>query len=421
MESDYRIYVGIDWASEAHQACVLHHERGIVAERSFAHAGKAIVEFAQWLSGLTDDPGQVAIAIEIPRGAVVETLVEQGFHVYAINPKQLDRFRDRYSVGGAKDDRRDAFVLADSLRTDQPCFRRVELDDPQVIQLRELSRVDEDLQREGNQLANRLRDQLHRFYVQALQLCPAADEPWLWTLLELAPSPSVAQRLRPKRVERLLRAHRIRRLKADDVVSALRVPALQVAPGVVEAATEHIALLLRRLRLVHSQRQRCGARIEALLDELRAAGEEDDKPGEHSDVAILRSLPGVGRIVAATIIAEAGAALTERNYDALRAHAGIAPITKQSGKHRTVLMRYACNGRLRHALYHCARVAVMGDLPSKTYYTAQRQRGHTHGRALRAVADRLLRILVAMLTTRTLFDCTKARPPQLSSPSEKVA
>jgi len=86
VESDYRIYVGIDWASEAHQACVLNHERGIVTERSFAHAGNAIVEFAQWLSGLTDDPGQVAIAIEIPRGTVVETLVERGFHVYAINP-----------------------------------------------------------------------------------------------------------------------------------------------------------------------------------------------------------------------------------------------------------------------------------------------------------------------------------------------
>jgi len=84
-------------------------------------------------------------------------------------------------------------------------------------------------------------------------------------------------------------------------------------------------------------------------------------------------------------------------------------------------MRYACNGRLRHALYHCARVAVIRDLPSKTYYTAQRQRGHSHGRALRAVADRLLRILVAMLTTRTLFDCSKVRPPQVSNRSEKVA
>jgi transposase len=205
VESDYRIYVGIDWASEAHRACVLDRERLIVAERSFAHAGNAVAEFAQWLRELTADSQQVAVAIEVPRGAVVETLVERGFHVYAINPKQLDRFRDRYSVSGAKDDRRDAFVLADSLRTDQTCFRRVSLDDPLVIQLRELSRADEELQREANQLANRLREQLHRFYVQTLKLCPSADEPWLWTLLELAPSPSIAQRLRPMRVERLLR------------------------------------------------------------------------------------------------------------------------------------------------------------------------------------------------------------------------
>ena len=160
------------------------------------------------------------------------------------------------------------------------------LDDPRVIQLRELSRVDEDLQREGNQLANRLREQLHRFYVQALKLCPSTDEPWLWTLLELAPSPSVARRLRPKRVERLLHAHRIRRLSAEEVASALQAPALTVAPGVVDAATEHIALLLPRLRLVHSQRQRCGARIEALLDELQAADEDDDKP---RSTATLRS------------------------------------------------------------------------------------------------------------------------------------
>ncbi len=421
MEGTYRIFVGIDWGSETHQACVLDYERRIVAERSFAHAGNAIAEFAGWLNGLVAAPEHLAVAIEIPRGAVVETLVERGFHVYAINPKQLDRFRDRYSVGGAKDDRRDAFVLGDSLRTDQPCFRRVMLDDPLVIQLRELSRIDEDLQREGNQLANRLRDQLNRYFVQTLKLCPSADEPWLWTLLELAPSPIVAQRLRPKRVERLLREHRIRRLSTEDVVSALQAPALEVAPGVVEAAVEHVALLLPRLRLIHNQRRRCGARIEALLDELQAADEEDDQRPEHSDVAILRSLPGVGRLVAATIIAEAGAALSERDYAALRAHAGIAPITKQSGKHRMVQMRYACKSRLRHALYHCARVAVIRDLPSKSYYTALRRRGHTHGRALRTVADRLLRILIAMLTNGTLFDASKARTTQLDTIAEKVA
>jgi transposase len=366
-------------------------------------------------------PDKIAIAIEIPRGAVVETLVERGFHVYALNPKQLDRFRDRHTVAGAKDDRRDAFVLGDSLRTDRACFRRVRLDDPLVIRLRELSRVDEDLRREGNQLANRLREQLHRFYAQALQLCPSADEPWLWALLELAPSPSVARRLRPQRVERLLREHRIRRLSAPDVVAALRAPALQVAPGVVEAATEHIALLLPRLRLVHTQRQRCGLRLEALLDELQATQDDDDEQREHRDVEILRSLPGVGRVVAATVLAEASGALAERDYRGLRAHAGIAPITKQSGKRCIVLMRHACNGRLRNALYHWARVAAMCDPPSTIYYAALRQRGHSHGRALRGVADRLLRILIAMLNSGTLFDPSKTRPPQAGAPSEEVA
>jgi transposase len=282
VDDEYRIYIGIDWATEAHQACVLDRTGRVLAERSFAHTGEAIAGFAQWLHGVAEgDPARAAIAIEVPRGAVVETLIEHGFHLYAINPKQLDRFRDRHSVAGAKDDRRDAFVLSDSLRTDRARFRRIRLDDPLVIQLRELSRVDEDLGREINRLTNRLREQLHRFYVQALKVCPSADEPWLWALLELAPSPAAGSRLQRKPIERLLRQHRIRRLNAQDVLGALRAPALQVAPGVVEAATEHIALLLPRLRLVHTQRQRCSARLDVLLDKLAAGNEHGGQQREH--------------------------------------------------------------------------------------------------------------------------------------------
>ena len=84
-------------------------------------------------------------------------------------------------------------------------------------------------------------------------------------------------------------------------------------------------------------------------------------------------------------------------------------------------MRHACNGRLRNALYHWARVAAMCDLPSKTYYAALRRRGHTHGRALRSIADRLLRILIAMLNSGTLFDSSKAGPPELPLLPERVA
>ena len=70
------------------------------------------------------------MAIEVPHGPVVDTLIDRGFVVYAINPKQLDRLRDRFSVAGAKDDRRDAYVLGDGVRTDRRLFRRVHVADP---------------------------------------------------------------------------------------------------------------------------------------------------------------------------------------------------------------------------------------------------------------------------------------------------
>jgi hypothetical protein len=140
-EDDYGWFVGIDWATDAHEVCILTPSREPVTQRKVEHNGPAIAGFLDQLMRLCEGKAaRVAIAIEIPRGAVVESLVERGFHIYAINPKQLDRFRDRHTVAGAKDDRRDAFVLADSLRTDRPAFRQVRVDDPLVIQLREMSR-----------------------------------------------------------------------------------------------------------------------------------------------------------------------------------------------------------------------------------------------------------------------------------------
>ena len=399
--------------------CVIDADRQVLERRSVEHSGSAIAQFVEWLTRISDgDPSTTAVAIETPRGAIVEVLVERGFHVYAVNPKQLDRFRDRHTVTGAKDDRRDAFVLADSLRTDQPCFRRVLVDDPLILQIRELSRIDEDLRHEANRLQNRLREQLHRFFPQMLRLSPAADEPWLWALLELAPTPAAAARLRKVSVLKLLRSHRIRRVSAEEVLNELKAPALQVAPGAVEAASAHIALLLPRLRLVHDQRADCGRHIEALLDRLAPTGDAEGQRREHRDVQILRSLPGVGRVVAATMLAEASQPLAERNYHALRAHGGIAPVTKQSGKRARVMMRHGCDGRLRNAFY---RVSTQVAPHARAQYAVLRQRGHTHGRALRSVADRLLRILVAMLKSATLYDPNRPRRVPTGAPSPVIA
>jgi transposase len=401
----YRFYVGIDWATEAHRIVILDADRRPLDERTVRHEAEALASFARWLTeevaaGAASD---IAVALEVPRGAVVDVLLARGIHVFALNPKQADRFRDRYTVAGAKDDRRDAQVLAAALATDQPAFRRLAPEHPLLIELRELSRLEDDLRAELGRLTNRLREQLHRYFPQLLQLVPAADEPWLWALLTRAPTPSVAQQLPRATLHRLLTRHRIRRVDADALRALLRTPALAVAPGTVPAAQRHLAVLLPRLRLVHEQQAECARLIEGLLDRL---GDSQ----EHRDVPILRSVVGVGRVVAATMLAEASRLLAARDYHGLRAQSGVAPVTRQSGRRTVVVMRHACNPRLRSATYHWGQAAARHDPASRAHYARLRARGHSHGRAVRGIVDRLLRVLIAMLTAGTVYDPTRRRP-----------
>ena len=403
LSSGYSYRVGIDWGSQQHQVCIADRE-GRRTEATVPHTSSGLAALVATLAALSPGaPEQIAVAIEVPRGPVVETLLERGVHVFALNPKQLDRFRDRHTVAGAKDDRRDAWVLADSLRTDQPSFRQVHLDDPLIIELRELSRLDDDLREELSRLSNRLREQLQRFCPDLLAVCPAADEPWFWALLDL----TLARRPKPpaiKAVSAVLKVHRIRRLTAETVHAAVQVPPLRVAPGTIDAACAHIAVLLPRLRLAHDQRHRTvGTRLDAVL----AALAQEEVVGEHRDVTILRSLPGVGRLVAATVLAEAARPLADRDYQTLRTQAGAAPVTRQSGKKAAVSMRWACNGRLRTALYHWARVSVQSDAHCRAHYDELRRRGHEHARALRGVIDRLLAVLMAMLTNHELYNADR--------------
>jgi transposase len=403
----YEWFVGIDWGSQRHQVCVLDRDRRRVGERAIDHDGASLAQLAAWLWTLSaGQPQRVAVAIEVPRGAIVEGLLERGFHVFALNPKQLDRFRDRHSVAGAKDDRRDAFVLADAVRTDQPSFRRLQLDEPQLLRLRELSRAEETLLEDFRRSANRLQDQLHRFYPQMLQLCAAADASWLWDLLDLAPTPAHAALLSEEPVQRVLKAHRIRRVTAQEVLTCLQAPALPVAPGAAEAAQAHCEFLLPCLRVLAEQLQACSHQVSALL---RTLAEEPGESEGPSDVAIVLSLPGVGRKITAWLFAEAAQPLAERDSQVLRTHGGVAPVTKQSGKRRLVVMRHGCNPRLRNALYHMARVAMQRNAHFSSVYAALRAKGQRHGQAIRNIGDRLLRILMAMLRDRTCYDASRMR------------
>ena len=408
MDDNFEWFAGIDWATEAHQVCLVDALGAILGERSFAHSGSGLAKLCDWLVKTSGAPPQaIAVSIEVPHGAVVDTLLEQGFAVHAVNPKQLDRFRDRFTVAGAKDDRRDAHVLASALRTDRHCFRRLETSDPVVIELREWSRMAEDLGQERVRLANRVREQLRRYYPQALDLGDDVAADGFLALWHKVPTPEAARHSRKTTVAKILKAHRIRRIDAATVLAILRQKVLTVAPGTTEAACAHIGAVAERLRLVNRQIKQAHRRLDALCNELSISKEGDDTPGqmgEQRDVDILRSLPGVGRIVLATLLAEASRPLRDRDYHALRTLSGIAPITRRSGKRCLVVMRRACHMRLRNALYHWSRVAIQHDPTSRSRYAALRARGHSHARALRSVGDRLLAVACAMLTNQTPFN-----------------
>jgi len=290
-ESTFLFFVGVDLGSERHQVQVIDAQGQELAGRSVEHGGAGVRELLDWLAQVTQgaDAERVAIALEVPRGAIIDALLERRYSVFSINPKQLDRFRDRFSVAGAKDDRRDARVLAHSLRTDGAHFRRLHSDDPRIVRIRELSRGEEALGQDLRRHANQLWSFLQRYFPAVLRLCSGADEPWAWALLRRCRAlPSRAARLRPDTERDLLRQHRIRRLSAEQVCEALRQP-LPLAQGVEAALAEQMLLLLPQLKLIHRQGLQFQHRLEALLEELTA----DQNFAEHGSLAILRSLPGV--------------------------------------------------------------------------------------------------------------------------------
>ena len=272
--TEQRWYAGVDWASESHHVFLTDGEGRKIGEKIFKHSGEGLAEMAAWLMAASGahGPDRIYVAIEVPHGPVVETLIERGFKVHALNPKQMDRFRDRFTMAGAKDDSRDAETMASALRTDPRCFRLLAAADPTVIELREWSRMAEDLSAERNRLTNRMREQLWRYFPAMLDLESDLGAAWLLDLWELAPTPSKAARIREATVAKLLKRNRIRRFDAARVLGVLRKPPLKLAAGTAEAASAHIASLIERIRLVDRQLKNAHRQLDVLTAKTHSFG-----------------------------------------------------------------------------------------------------------------------------------------------------
>ena len=405
MTPPFLFFVGIDWGSTTHHVCLLEANGSVRGSGAFPHGGAGQTELVRWLLDETGAaPGQLAVAIETPHGPVVEGLLLAGFAVLAIGPAQIRGSRRRYVSSGAKDDPRDAWMLGRALRADPDLFRQLALEEPLVLQLRERTRTVNELTCQRTRLCHQIRQQLWRYYPQLLAIPDLLNQlthPWFVELWNKAKTPARALKLRVATLAKLLKKHGIRRLNAESLREILHAPALSVAPGTAEAARRALQGLFAQ---AHTTNQLLAQAREDIRELLKAFSQEHADDQRPDDPTILLSLPGVGVYVLSTLFAEAFALLQRRDYPALRARSGVAPVSIQSGNTRWEIRRLAVQHELRNALYHWARVAAQHDPLSKARYRALRARGFSHGRALRTVGDRLLAVACAMLKNGTLYD-----------------
>jgi transposase len=389
------VFVGHDWAEDHHDIHVQDREGRQLAAARLADGVEGIAKFHALLAEHVADPAEVVIASETDRGLFVAALIAAGYQVYAVNPASTAKYRTRHSTSGAKSDPGDAKVLADLARTDAHNHRQVAGDSELAEAVKTLARAHQGLVWTRQRQTNQLRSTLREFYPAALEAFSDLTSSDAIAVLQVAPTPEQGRRLsRSKIAAALRRGGRQRRIepRAVEIQTALRSEQLEAPTLVADAMGTIVASLVT---IVDTLQTQIGL-LEAQL------GEHFEM---HPDAKIIRSLPGLGMILGARVLAEFGD--DPNRYDDAKCrknYAGTSPITRASGKHRIVLARYARNRRLADACYQWAFAAITASPGARTFYDQRRAAGDTHHRALRALGNRLVGILHGCLRHQTLYD-----------------
>lgn len=387
-------FAGIDWASRSHTVCVIDASGRAVLRLDVPHNKEGIERLIRQLKSFAG----VVIAIERPSGLLVDALVEAELPVVPIHPNVLKASRARYR-GAGKSDPGDAYMLADLLRCDGHRFRALEPQCDEIRALRALVRTRDDLVAERVALANQLRSLLESFWPGAAEIFYDVDTPIALAFISRYPTPQSAARLGEKRLASFLAQHSYcgRRPVAALLERLQAAPAGRAGELEAEAKGELVRSLAAILERLVLELARLTARIEHTVASL-------------ADGQIIMSFPRSGRICAAQILAELGAVRERFPTEAqLAAEAGVAPVTYESGKHRAVTFRWACNHRLRRALTCFADLSRHGNAWAAAVYQRARSRGCDHPHAIRILARAWVRIIWRTWTSRTLYDPTLHR------------
>jgi len=376
--TSYSYFAGIDWASQSHSVCVLDAAGCVALRLDLPHNKEGIERLIRQLKSFAG----IAIAIERPSGLLVDSLVEAGLRVVPIHPNVLKASRARYR-GAGKNDPGDAYMLADILRTDGHRFRTLEPQSDDIRALRALVRTRDDLVDQRVALANQLRSLLESFWPGAAEIFADVDSPIALAFIARYPAPQSAAHLGEKRLASFLAQHSYcGRRPVAALLERLRVAATGCAGELeAEAKGELARSLAAVLERLVAELAKLTARIEHTVASL-------------ADGQIIMSFPRSGRVCAAQILAELGSVRERFPTEAqLAAEAGVAPVTYESGKHRSVVFRFACNHRLRRAITCFADQSRHVNRWAADVYHRPRSRGCDHPHAIRVLSRAWVRVL----------------------------
>jgi transposase len=407
------VFCGIDWAEAHHDIALVNRDGQLLARRRVSDDAAGLGQLLAVLAEHGDNPADpIPVAIETPRGLLVACLRATGRPVYPINPMATARYRDRHSVAGKKSDHGDAVVLASVLRTDRHAHRPLPADSELAQAIAVLARAQQDAVWDRTQAHNRLRSHLREYF----PAFPAAFadarggilRPEARAILAAAPTPAAAATLTLAQLRAALKkAGRSRGLDAEAtrLREIFRAPQMRQLPLVEQAMGRQALALLGQLSAA------CAA-----ADDLERAAAESFN--QHPDAGIITSFPGLGPLTGARVLAETGDDRSRfQDAKGLKAYAGAAPITRASGKTKSITHRRIKNNRLAAAGYTWAFAALTASPGARAHYDRRRDAGDRHAAAQRNLFSRMLGCLHHCLITRQDYDEAIAFPATKQKPS----
>ena len=388
-----RYYLGVDWADEVHQVWVSDPQGNKVADMKVTQSPEGMSEWGRWLHERRAEGIELWAAIEKPEGRIVDFLLDDGVVVYPINPKAVDRARDRFRMSGAKSDLFDAYVLSEFLRTDHGHLRALRPNSEQAQELKMLTRDYQRLVTQRTRLLNQMVATLKEYYPRPLDLFTDISTEKALDFIKQYPTPEAVNELSRKQWNRFARAHRFSQDETEQLWKTVKAPQLSIPQHVVRAKAKLIAVLVEQLEVLVKATTRYAGEVQRFFASMPAAKLVSGLPGAKSGTTL------------ASVWAEIGDAPGRwQSFRHLQAQAGSVPLTKESGKVRVVHFRFSCNKRLRHAVYWLAFTSLNQSEWAKVYYREQRSKGHNHHQAIRALGAKWLKIIFVLWKDHKPYD-----------------